>query len=75
MTQMISNKITKSYIETGKKWKFMDTIRNAKVNLTFKEIIGQTQTGRQGSGMNGKQWWSKTTDKNCHLGCKERGGQ
>ena len=51
-------------LKTGKKWKVRDTIRNAKINLTFKEIIGHTQTGRLGLGMNEKQWWSKTTAKN-----------
>ena len=57
-------KSLKSKLKTGKKWKVRDTIRNAKVNLAFKEIIGHTQTGRQGFGTNEKQWWSKTSSKN-----------
>ena len=50
-------------LKTGKKWKVRDTIRSAKVNLAFKELIGHSQTGRQRLGMNEKQQWSKTTSK------------
>ena len=57
-------KSLKPTLKTGKKWKAKDTIRIAKVNLTFKEIIRQIQTMRQGLGTNKKQWWSKTTSKN-----------
>ena len=51
-------------LKTGKKWKVGDTIRSAKDNLAFKEIIGHTQTGRHGFGTNEKQQWSKTSGKN-----------
>ena len=68
-------KSLKSTLKTGKKWKVRDTIRTAKDNLAFKEIIGHTQTGRQGFGTNEKQWWSKTSGKNrrdvVNSGCKE----
>ena len=34
-------------LKTGKNWKVRDTIRSAKINLTFKEIIGLPQTRRK----------------------------
>ena len=64
-------KSLKPTLKTGKKWKVRCTIRSAKDNLAFKEIIGHTQTGRQDFETNEKQWWSKTSVKN--LGCKEQG--
>ena len=36
-------------------------------NLVFKEIIGHTQTGREGFGTNEMQQWSKTCDKNAGI--------
>ena len=48
-------KSLKSTLKTGKKWKVRDTIRSAKDNLAFKEIIGHTLTGRQGFEINEKQ--------------------
>ena len=51
-------------LKIGKKWKVKDTVRSAKDNLAFKEIIGHTQTGRQGFGTNEKQRRSKTSGKN-----------
>ena len=57
-------KSLKLTLKTGKKWKVMDTIRSAKDNLAFKEIIGHTQTGTQSFGTNKKQWWSKISGKN-----------
>ena len=53
----------KPTLKTGKKLKVRDTIRSAKDHLAFKEIIGHTQTGKQGFGINEKQRWSKTNDK------------
>lgn len=47
-------------LKTGRKWKVKVTIKD---NLAFKEVIGFTQIGRQGLGMNEKQWWSKTIGK------------
>ena len=35
-------KSLKPTLKTGKKWKIRDTIRSAKDNLAFKEIIGHT---------------------------------
>ena len=40
-----------------------DTIISAKENLAFKEVIGLTQTGRQGLGVNEKKWWSQANGK------------
>ena len=52
------NEVIKSprpILKMGKKWKVRHTIRSAKDNLAFKEIIGHTQTGRKGFGTNEKQ--------------------
>ena len=57
-------KSLKPTLKTGKTWKVRVTIRSTKVNLSFKEIIGYSQTGRQVLGTNEKQRWSKTTGKN-----------
>ena len=57
-------KSLKPTLKTGKEGKVRDTIISAKVNLTFMEIIGHTQTGRQGLRTKEKQWWSKATSKN-----------
>ena len=50
-------KSLKLILKTGKMLKVMETIRSAKINITFKEIIGHTQTGRQCLGTNEKQRW------------------
>ena len=50
-------------LKTGRKWKVKDTIISAKENLAFKEVIGLTQTGRQGFGVNEKKWWSQAYGK------------
>ena len=50
-------------LKTGRKWKVKDTIISAKENLAFKEVIGLTQTGRQGLGVNEKKWWSQANGK------------
>ena len=48
-------KSRKPTLKTGKKWKVRDTIKSAKDNLAFKEIIGHIQTGKQGFRTNEKQ--------------------
>ena len=53
-------------MKTGRKWKVKDTIIRAKENLSFKEVIGLTQIGRQGLRGNEKKWWSQTTGKDHH---------
>ena len=50
-------------LKTGRKWKVKDTIISAKENLAFKEVIGLSQTGRQGLGVNEKKWWSQAKGK------------
>ena len=57
-------KSLKPTLKTGKKWKVRDTIRSAKDNFAFKEIIGHTQTRRQGLGTTEKQRWLKSSGKN-----------
>ena len=39
-------------LKTGRKWKVKDTVISAKENPAFKEVIGLTQIGRQGLGVN-----------------------
>ena len=50
-------------LKTGKKWKVKVNIISAKENLAFKDVIGLTQTGRQGLGVNEKKWWSQANGK------------
>ena len=50
-------------LKTGRKWKVKDTIISAKENPPFKEVIGLTQTGRQGLGVNEQKLWSQTNGK------------
>ena len=50
-------------LRTGKKWKVQEAVNNAKRNLSIKEIIGHTQTNRQGLGATKMQWWSKAKGK------------
>ena len=51
-------------LRTGKKWKVQDAVVSAKENLIQKEVIGLTQSGRMGLGINKVQWWSKVSGKN-----------
>ena len=41
-------KSLKPILKTGKKWEVRDTIRSAKDNPAFKEIIGHAKTEKQG---------------------------
>ena len=52
LSQGKGDKILKPYVEKGK---VKDTKISAKENLAFKEVIGLTQTGRQGLGVNEKK--------------------
>ena len=52
-------KSLKPTLKTGKKSKVRDTIRSAKDNLAFKELIRHIQTGRQSFKTNEKQSQSK----------------
>ena len=49
--------------KTGRKWKVQKAVTEAKDNLKFKEIIGHTQTNKQGLGATKMEWWSKATGK------------
>ena len=64
--QMMLDDSKDKVIKTGRKWKVKDTIISVKENLAFKEVIGLTQTGRQGLGVNEKKWWSQANGKDCH---------
>ena len=64
-------KSLKATLKTGKKWKVRHTIRNAKDNLDFKEII-DAQTCRYGLKTNEKQRLSETKVVGI---CKDRGRQ
>ncbi|GFR94466.1 reverse transcriptase [Elysia marginata] len=50
-------------IKTGRKWKVAEAIDEAKECLKMKEVIGQTQTDRKGTGSSSVKWWSKTEGK------------
>uniref|UniRef100_A0A0L8HH18 Uncharacterized protein n=1 Tax=Octopus bimaculoides TaxID=37653 RepID=A0A0L8HH18_OCTBM len=50
-------------LKTGRKWKVMDAIDDAEKNLKTKEMMGATQTRRQGLGTTNVQRWSKATGK------------
>uniref|UniRef100_A0A0L8FYU4 Uncharacterized protein n=1 Tax=Octopus bimaculoides TaxID=37653 RepID=A0A0L8FYU4_OCTBM len=52
-----------SKLKTGKKWKVKEAVEVAKESLRMKEIIGHTQTNRQGLGSSKMEWWSKTKGK------------
>lgn len=56
-------KALKPTLKAGTKWKVRETITSAKDNLAFNEVIGYTQVGKQGLGLNEKQWWSKSSGK------------
>ena len=59
-------------LKTGRKWKAKNTIISAQENLAFKEVIGLTQTGRQGLGVNEKKWWSQANGKDrCDMAIQE----
>ena len=46
-------------IKTGRKWKVVEAIDEAKECLKIKEVIGQTQTDRKWLGSSTAKWWSK----------------
>ena len=50
-------------LRTGRKWKVKDAVESAKESLKIREIIGHTQTNRQGLGSSKMEWWSKTKGK------------
>ena len=50
-------------LKTGRKWKVQEAMDSAKDSLRIKEIIGHTQTNRQGLGSTKTEWWSKAKGK------------
>lgn len=50
-------------LKTGRKWKVCEAIHQAEQGLKLKEVIGHTQTDRQGLGRSEMKWWSNTTGK------------
>ena len=50
-------------LKTGRRWKVLDAVRDAKDNLKLKEVIGHTQVGRQGLGSENMLWWSRAHGK------------
>ena len=52
-------------VKSGRKWKASQAVDQAIETAKLKEVIGATQTGKQGFGY-GKEkrvWWSKASDK------------
>ena len=49
--------------KTGRKWKVVEAVDEAKECLKIKEVIGQTQTDRKGLGSSTEKWWSKAEGK------------
>ena len=50
-------------LKTGRKWKVLEAVDDARENLRLKEVLGHTQVGRQGLGSSKMQWWSKAQGK------------
>ena len=50
-------------LKTGRKWDVHKAVDSAKQSLVTQEIIGHTQTNRQGLGATKMRWWSKTKGK------------
>ena len=50
-------------LKSGRKWKAREAVDNAKESLKLKEVIGHTQTNRQGVGMSTSTWWSNSSGK------------
>ena len=47
-------------IKTGRKWKVVEAIDDAKECLKIKEVVGETQTDRKGLDSSVTKWCSKT---------------
>ena len=50
-------------LKTGRKWKVGEAVESAKEGLRLRDIIGHTQTNRQGLGASKMEWWSKAKGK------------
>ncbi|KAK3768484.1 hypothetical protein RRG08_060846 [Elysia crispata] len=50
-------------VKTGRKWKVVEAVDEAKECLNIKDVIGQTQTDSKGLGSSTAKWWSKVEGK------------
>jgi hypothetical protein len=52
-------------VKTGRKWKAKEETMRAEDTVKFREVLGATQTNRQGLGYGSQKriWWSKATDQ------------
>ena len=50
-------------IKTGRKWKVVEAVDEAKECLKIEEVIGLTQTDRKGVRSSTAKWWSKAKEK------------
>lgn len=52
-------------VKSGSKWKAQEEVEKAIEAAKFREVMGATQTGRQGLGFGNtkRKWWSKATRK------------
>ena len=50
-------------IKSGRKWKVVEAVDEAKECLKIKEVIEQTQTDHKGLGSSTAKWWSKAEGK------------
>ncbi|XP_078679452.1 uncharacterized protein LOC144915086 [Branchiostoma floridae x Branchiostoma belcheri] len=50
-------------LRSGRKWRVSAAVEEAEARLRHKEVVGATQTGRQGLGLIRHKWWSSATEK------------
>ena len=63
MLEYSENPFVQPAIKTGRKWKVVEVVDEAKECLKIKEVIGQTQTDREGLGSSTAKWWSNAEEK------------
>ena len=56
-------KNTQPEVRSGRKWTASSAVEEAESRLKHKEMVGATQTGRQGLGWTTHKWWYSSTDK------------
>ncbi|KAI8516566.1 hypothetical protein Bbelb_051470 [Branchiostoma belcheri] len=50
-------------VRSGRKWTAIAAVEEAEARLKHKDVVGATQTGRQGLGLIPRKWWSSSTNK------------
>lgn len=50
-------------LRTGRKWKAKSAVDNAQAALRLKEVMGATQSGRQGFNSSEGPWWSQASPR------------